>query len=304
MLEIIKRKLSIKVSIFLAVITIPPMIAAAYLISSTQGAQLEKLTLESGTVAAMTGAKMYGMSLDAGIDAGFFTIGDLMNPTYEEIKGFDWGDNERFHTRYDAYCDRMIKMVQDKILDASSDFSYAVGNDLTGYIPSHNARFEQSPTGDSVKDLVRYRAKRKLALPMHLAAARNLEPVLIQAYLRDTGEQIWDVSSPIFVKGQHWGSFRIGVARDSLALHKHTLMLQLATAFLFLSTVTIGCIFLMLRRSMRPLEHLAMLASEISTGENLDKPITASSSDEIGQMGKSLNRLRGSLQSAMGRLGE
>jgi HAMP domain-containing protein len=74
--------------------------------------------------------------------------------------------------------------------------------------------------------------------------------------------------------------------------------------FGFLAIVTVGFIFLMLRRSMRPLEHLAMLASQISTGEGLDQPIKPTTTDEIGQMAKSLNRLRASLQAAMGRLGE
>jgi len=74
--------------------------------------------------------------------------------------------------------------------------------------------------------------------------------------------------------------------------------------FAFLAVVTIGFIFLMLRRSMLPLERLANLASEISTGEGLEKPIKPGTSDEIGQMAKSLNRLRSSLQAAMGRLGE
>jgi HAMP domain-containing protein len=112
------------------------------------------------------------------------------------------------------------------------------------------------------------------------------------------------VSSPIFVKGRHFGAFRVAVSVDSIAAHKRSLLLQLAVVFGFLAVVTVGFIFVMLRRSMRPLEHLATLANEISTGEGLDKPIKPTTTDEIGQMAKSLNRLRASLHSAMGRLGE
>jgi HAMP domain-containing protein len=128
--------------------------------------------------------------------------------------------------------------------------------------------------------------------------------VLVQDYLRDTGESAWDVSSPIFVKGRHYGAFRVAVSRDSIAAHKRSLLLQLVVVFGFLTVITVGFIFFMLRRSMRPLEHLASLANEISTGEGLDRPIKPTSSDEIGLMAKSLNRLRASLQAAMGRLGE
>ena len=82
------------------------------------------------------------------------------------------------------------------------------------------------------------------------------------------------------------------------------LLIQLAVVFGLLATVTVGFIFLLLRRSMQPLEQLAVLAGNISTGEGIETPIKASTEDEIGQMAKSLNRLRSSLQAAMGRLGE
>jgi len=304
MLATIKRKLSLKVSIALALITIPPMLAAAYLITAREASSVEQLTINNGKVAAMSGAEMYGEALEAGIDSGAITIGDVLDTNYEEIKGFDFGDNPRFHTRYDFLTDRAVLGFQDKILESSADFLYAVGGDVNGYTPTHNSRFQQPLTGDRSKDLSGNRAKRKFWTPMHQAAARNLEPVLVQSYIRDTGESAWDVSSPIFVKGRHFGAFRVAVSVASIAAHKRSLLYQLALVFGFLTVVTVGFIFLMLRRSMQPLEKLATLAGEISTGEGLDNPVKATTSDEIGQMAKSLNRLRASLQAAMARLGE
>jgi len=304
MLDVIKRKLSLKVSIILALITVPPMIAAAYVITASEGSQLEGTTVNSGKVAAMAGAKMYGEALEAGIDAGFMTINDLMDPVYEDIKGFDWGDNPRWHTKYDAYTDRTVRGFQDKLLESSSDFLYTLGNDVNGYLPTHNSMYELPVTNDRVKDLAGNRTKRKFTTPVHIAAAKNVEPLLVQPYTRDTGQPVWDVSSPIFIKGRHWGVFRVGVSRVSIGVHKRALLLQLAVVFGVLSIMTVGFIFLMLRRSMRPLEQLAVTANEISTGEGLDTLIKPSSTDEIGQMAKSLNRLRTSLQAAMGRLGE
>jgi HAMP domain-containing protein len=304
MLELIRRRLSLKVSLILAVITIPPMVAAAYLITAREAASLEQLTISSGKVAAASGAEMYGTALEVAIDSGAMTIGDVFDPVYEPIKGFDFGDNPRFHTRYDFYTDRVVLGFEDKILESSPDFLYAVGGDLNGYTPTHDSRFQHPLTGDRTKDLSGNRTKRKFWTPMHQKAAANLEPVLVQPYLRDTGEAAWDVSSPIFVKGRHFGAFRVAVSVDSIAAHKRALLLQLGVVFGFLAIVTVGFIFMMLRRSMRPLEHLATLANEISTGEGLDKPIKPATTDEIGQMAKSLNRLRASLHSAMGRLGE
>ncbi|HEU4727573.1 MAG TPA: HAMP domain-containing protein [Kofleriaceae bacterium] len=304
MLDLIRRRLSLKVSLILALITIPPMIAAAYLITARQAANLEQLTINNGKVAAMSGAEMYGSALEAGIDSGVLTLGDVFDPVYEPIKGFDFGDNPRFHTRYDFYTDRVVLGLEDRILGSSPDFLYAVGGDLNGYTPTHNTRFTHPMTGDRTKDLSGNRTKRKFWTPMHQKAAANVDPVLVQPYLRDTGESAWDVSSPIFVKGRHFGAFRVAVSVDSIARHKRALLLQLVIVFGFLAIVTVGFIFLMLRRSMKPLEHLAALANEISTGEALDSPIKPATTDEIGQMAKSLNRLRASLQAAMGRLGE
>ena len=304
MLEPIKRRLSLKVSIILALITIPPMVAAAYLITGREAQSLEALTINSGKIAAMSGAEMYGTALETGIDSGIMTLGDVFDPVYEEIQGFDFGDNPRFHTRYDFYTDRVVLGFQDKILESSPDFLYAVGGDLHGYTPTHDSKFQRPLTGDRTKDLSGNRTKRKFSTPMHQRAAASLAPVLVQGYSRDTGEAAWDISSPIFVKGRHFGAFRVAVSVASIAAHKHALLVELGVVFGFLAVVTIGFIFLMLRRAMRPLEHLAMIASEISTGEGLDRPIKPVTTDEIGQMAKSLNRLRASLQAAMRRLGE
>jgi HAMP domain-containing protein len=304
MFALIQRRLSLKVSIILALITIPPMILAAYIMSAREAGRIEQLAVNSGQVAAISGAAMYGASLEAGLDSGVLTLTDLFAPAYEPIKGFAFGTNPRFHTRYDFYTDRAVLGFQDQILSSSADFVYAVGSDVHGYVPTHNTRYQQPLTGDPAKDLGGNRTKRKMATAVHQAAAKNLAPVLVQPYVRDTGESVWDVSSPIFVRGQHFGAFRVAVSVDSVSGHKRWLLLELTVVFGFLAVVTIGVIFLMLRRSMRPLERLATVANEISTGEGLDQPIKPMTTDEIGQMAKSLNRLRASLAAAMARLGE
>lgn len=300
MLDYIKRRLSLKVSLLLAAIIIPPMIVAVIIISSRESGHLEEQIVSSGKLAAVSGAEMYGTILEAGVDAGYFTMDDLMTPTYEEVKGFNFGENPRFHTKYDFYTDATVMEFQDALLETSADFLYVIGNDVNGYAPTHDSKFQKSVTADINAN----RTKRKFTTPMHQAAAKSLAPVLVQPYKRDTGQSAWDVSSPIFVKGQHWGVFRIGVSRDSIDSHKSALMVRLVAVFGFLTLVTIGFIFFILNRSMKPLIKLSETANEISTGEGLEQQIKAATTDEIGQMAKSLNRLRASLQAAMGRLGE
>ena len=161
MLELIKRRLSLKVSLVLALITIPPMVAAAYFITANESARIEALTISSGKVAAMSGARMYGATLESGIDAGFMTIGDVLEPSYEEIKGFDFGENPRYHTKYDFFTDRTAVGFEDRLLESSPDFLYAVGGDMNGYTPTHDSKFQKALTGDRNKDLSGNRGKRK-----------------------------------------------------------------------------------------------------------------------------------------------
>lgn len=302
MFDLIKRKLSLKVSLILTLITIPPMVLAAFLLTEQEAAQDEQLTINRGKVAAISGAKMYGTVLEAGIDSGVITIADVIEPTYEPIKGFEFGENPRFHTKYDFYTDRAVLGFEDSILESSPDFIYAFGNDVNGYLPTHNSRFNHPFTNDKAKDLNGNRTKRKFTTL--IGTIHSMEPVLVQAHTRDTGEQSWDMTSPIFVKGRHYGVFHVGVSRESIAIHHRSLLIRLSIMFGFLMVVTVGFIFWMLRRSIRPLEHLAETANAISTGEGLDQQIKLGSNDEIGQMAKSLNRLRSSLQAAMLRLGE
>lgn len=44
--------------------------------------------------------------------------------------------------------------------------------------------------------------------------AANTQSFLLQTYLRDTGEVMNDLSTPILVGGKHWGAVRIGYRAD------------------------------------------------------------------------------------------
>lgn len=304
MLQLIKRKLSLKVAAILTLIIVPVIAGGAILLTARETARVTALTLEKARVAAQTGARAYASLLEAGIDAGEFTINDLMQPAYEEIKGYDFGENPRFHTKYDGYTDRVIVSLLDTTLNSSSDFLAVVGVDLNGYAPTHNSKYAQPLTGDRAKDLNGNRTKRKFNGPVQLKAAANVQPLLVQDFLRDTGETAWDVSAPIFVRGNHWGGFRVLVSKDTVLQNEAALRRELVLVFGLLGAVTVGFIFFMLRRSMKPLVELTELSDQISLGEGLDREIEPKSTDEIGQMAKSMNRLRASLQVVMSRLGE
>jgi len=298
----VKSRLSVKISLTLAALLLLLTALAGVIIIRYQTAQAEALTLEKSRLAASLGARQWGDLLDHAIDAGQLTVADVFDRSYAEVKGYTFGKQPKFHTRFDAFTDNAVLVFQDKYLD-HEDFLFAVGVDENGYLPTHNTKFQKPLTGDPEKDLVGNRTKRMFNDPVGAAAAKNLEPTLQQVYRRDTGETLWDVSSPIWVKGKHWGGFRVGVSMERLEARKRDLLLTLLGMFVLFALVTVGTMFAVVQRAMRPVVDLTRTAEAISIGDALETPIKSTSTDEIGQLTKAIERLRKSMKAAMGRLG-
>jgi len=119
-------------------------------------------------------------------------------------------DPPKFTTDWDRLSDRDILPVEEGVLVRSATISYAVLVDKFGYLPTHNQRYAQPLTGNAATDLVNNRTKRIFNDRVGLLAARSQGPYLLQRYQRDTGENMLDVSVPVYVRGQHWGALRIG----------------------------------------------------------------------------------------------
>jgi HAMP domain-containing protein len=298
----IRSRLSLKISVTLAILLLVLTTGAAVLITVTRTQQMEASTLEKARLAALLGARQYGDTFDNAIDSGLLTVNDVFDRSYVEIKGWSWGDKPKFHTRFDSFCDRAVLVFQDKFLEGG-DFLFAVGVDVNGYLPTHNSRYQQPLTGNADKDLPGNRTKRVFNDPVGLAAAKNTEAGFLQDYPRDTGERMWDVSNPIFVKGKHWGAFRVGVSMERIAAKQRTLILTLVGVFGVFALITIITIYMVVERSMRPVAGLTAAADAISMGEGLDTPIKSQSTDEIGQLTRTVERLRVSMKAAMSRLG-
>jgi HAMP domain-containing protein len=296
------RSLGLKVSLKLTLLVVALTAVAAAIIVTAQTRQMEELTLEKAKVAATIGARQWGDFLDNAIDSGLATVADVFDRNYVEIKGYEFGGKPKFHTRYDALTDKAVLVFQDKFLE-QPDFVFAVGVDENGYLPTHNTRFQRAVTGDPVQDLAGNRTKRIFADPVGKAAAVNKDPTLVQVYQRDTGETMWDVSSPIFVKGKHWGGFRVAVSMERIQARQHQLLLVLGGIFAVFTLVTIGALFLVVHGAMKPVVALTDSARQIGLGEALDVPIKPASEDEIGQLTKTIDRLRVSMKAAMERLG-
>ncbi|GAB4058238.1 methyl-accepting chemotaxis protein [Uliginosibacterium sediminicola] len=152
-------------------------------------------------------ARRVAAVLEAAIDAGRIRLEDLFDEQYVPIPG---SSPPKFHTRFDALTDEVLPAVQEAVLDALPGGVFAGAVDRRGYFPTHNLRYSQPLTGDPEIDRVNNRTKRIFDDPVGRRCGAHQLPYLVQTYRRDTGEVLHDISSPVFVKGRHWGGFRIG----------------------------------------------------------------------------------------------
>lgn len=183
-------------------------------------------------------------SLDDLLDFYYIEIKDskirdlsyLFNTSLVPPQGFA---PKKFFTKYDKHIDTLLQPVFDDFLKDNEQFIFALPVDLNAYAPIHNSKFCKDWVGDSTKDLIGNRVKRffndnltflknarvgltenEVTLPplfnhrsqlaefncLTRVNSRSQNKYLIQTYLRDTGEIATNLSVPIFVENERYGS--------------------------------------------------------------------------------------------------
>ncbi|MBU1567065.1 MAG: chemotaxis protein [Proteobacteria bacterium] len=117
---------------------------------------------------------------------------------------------QKFSTQYDKITDPILTGLLDKYLAKDNRLLFVVTIDKNGYLPTHNSKYSLPPTSDPDYNAKYSRGKRLFNDRTGLAAAKNTQPFLLQKYSRDTGEELFDLSVPIFINDKHWGAVRIG----------------------------------------------------------------------------------------------
>lgn len=297
MFNFITGKIGVKVSLIVNFFILIVMSMGTYFLVTQQSRSLESELLNRGKIQSIVGAKMIGQIIEEAIDNGVFSVTDAFDTEYELFGNFD---PPKYHTKYDFYLDKAILGLQDEfLLDKSIVFAVAV--DKNGYLPTHNTRYQKPITGNPEVDKIGNRTKRVFNDPVGLKAAQNSEKGLLQVYHRDTGVTMWDVSSPIYVKGRHWGGFRIGLSLKVINRAKQKLMTTLVTMMTGILILSLILTFISVNRSLAPLRKLTIAATSLASGKNLKEEIRVTRKDEIGKLQETLDRLRLSMIIALKR---
>ena len=156
-------------------------------------------------------AKQISKAFESAVERGEITVGQLMDEKYREIVGTN---PKQYLTEYVAFTDRILPAIQDPVQKIDPRVVFCVAWAKGGYLPTHNPNYRLPQGPDPVWNNANCRNKRLFKDRAVKKVAANTKPFLLQTYRRDMGGGNFvlmkDVSSPVYVRGRHWGAFRMG----------------------------------------------------------------------------------------------
>ncbi len=300
------KKLSVRVSLALIIVLgVIITVFTIYLVND-RSEQMREMILNKAIAAAQTGAKIMSVTFDNIIDNEVFSEKEFFDYSLEPIQfpeqivksyGNISKDNldklQQFHykTRLDVYLDNLILPMEDEFFK-DPQVIFAVVCDHQGYTPTHNTIYNHPLTGNYQTDLEKSRSKK--VYYDSAIAVNSKEPYLFQPYNRDTGEEIWRISSPVFVKGKHWGSFRIGYSMQKTAEAVANLRNRLILIMSLMMLLSVIVIYRVTSVMMRPLKSLHKGADRVAKGD-LTFQHEIKSNDEVGDLAQAFNQMTSSL---------
>jgi methyl-accepting chemotaxis protein len=174
----------------------------------TSDAPLIRVTVET--------AREISQAFEAAVARGEISLDQLMDEKLREIPGTD---PKQYLTNYVEFTDRILPAIQDPIQKSHPRIVFCVAWARNGYLPTHNPNYRLPQGKDPVWNGANCRNRRLFSDRAVKKVAANTKPFLLQTYRRDMGGGNFvlmkDVSSPIFVRGRHWGAFRMGFRQQS-----------------------------------------------------------------------------------------
>jgi len=133
--------------------------------------------------------------------------------------------------------------------------------------------------------------------PIELKDAGGTGPASRTTRVR--GKDVYETRSPL-LEGQ-LGTARVGLWRDTVNQDMRATLLPIVGLIAVCLVLSIAFSIALASRTIKPILDLKAVADEISRGR-LDATVSIQSNDEVGELGRSLERMRASLKAAMIRL--
>ena len=124
---------------------------------------------------------------------------------------------QKYTTDYTGIFKKTFQHYIDDTLKTIPGAIYTLPISQTGYLPAHHTQVSKPLTGDYEKDLLDSRDQRiYFSNQTEVRRATSTASMLLQTYMRDTGEILNDLSMPILIDGRHWGAFIVGLNPEEL----------------------------------------------------------------------------------------
>jgi len=159
--------------------------------------------------AAQETAAKVAAAFEAGLARGEISESDLFDEHYQQVNG---SNPPQFLTRFTTFCDKVLPPIQDPVASLLANSMAICSVDRNGYMPSHQPQYSKPQGPDPVWNAANCRNRIKFSDYTALAASQNRKPILLQTFNRKMGDRtvtVKDASSPILVKGRHWGALRV-----------------------------------------------------------------------------------------------
>jgi methyl-accepting chemotaxis protein len=173
----------------------------------TSDAPMIRMTVET--------AKQISAAFERAIERGEISLEQMMDENYREIPGTN---PKQYLSNYVALTDRILPPIQEPIQKSDSRIAFSVAWARSGYLPTHNANYSLPQGPDPVWNNAHCRNRRIFDDRTVSKIAQSTKPFLLQTYRREMGGGKFvlmkSLSSPIYVRGRHWGAFRIGFSQS------------------------------------------------------------------------------------------
>lgn len=300
----IRNSISMKIGLCLALALAIIMTGFTAVVTHQKRQALQKVYFDKARAMALFGAKTMERVLEDAIQNGVLSGDAVFDTQYRKITEGLLSKTKipKYRTRYDSYLDQRLPEILDSLLSEDESVIFAALVDRNGYLPTHNSKYSLPLTGDAQKDLTGNRTKRIFDDPVGLNAARftgnENQKVLRQVYKRDTGVTMWDVSTPVYVNGRHWGAFRIGLSMTQIESTVQMLLHTIGASFFLMLAIAVVTTFLVLRQMTRPLKNVTKAADLLSRGSQIHA-IESGAQDEVGTLVSAFNRMAVKLNQTM-----
>jgi hypothetical protein len=227
----LKKKIIIIV-VFCIVLSVGAIVIIIKIFDKTEEQLLQKCRIQ-----ALIGAKVMNTFMEMMIQTNQLTLEQVMDTNYVEIKGTN---PKKYTTQYDALFDTTIQKFQDEFLN-DEDVIFSILIDKNGYVPTHNSKYSRPLGPDREKNLYYSRSKRNFADRSEIREVLKYQGKSTVKYLyqRDTGEIMWDIGSPVFLRDKYWGAFLVGISLHRIDIIKNQMVIITVTIMIIILSFTL-----------------------------------------------------------------